>query len=83
MFFQENKRLKKKSDRAKLRDFKQDIFNEAIPVKHTIAKYFKFTTKAETEHNIAYKNTTCKTVSKWTRNMLQKRGEYQVGEMLI
>ena len=83
MFFQENKRLKKKSDRAKLRDFKRDIFDETISVKDTIEKYFKFTTKAETEHNISYKNTTCKMVSKWTRNMLQKRGEYQVGEMLI
>ena len=66
MFVQENKRLKKKSDRAKLRNFKRDIFDETISVKDTIEKYFKFTTKAETEHNIAYKNTTCKMVSKWT-----------------
>ena len=49
----------------------------------TVATYFKFTARTEAENNIAYKNTTRKMVSKWTRNMLQKRGEYQVGEMLI
>ena len=69
--------------RDRLRSFKLDIFDETISVKDTIAKYFKFTTKAETEHNIAYKNTTCKMVIKWTRSRLKKPGEYQVGEMLI
>ena len=83
MFFKESKRLKKKADKAKLRDFKRDIFDESIPVATTVAKYFKFTARTETENNIAYKNATCKSVSKWTRSRLNKKGEYQVGEMLV
>ena len=38
MFFKESKRLKKKADKAKLRDFKRDIFDEAIPVATTSRK---------------------------------------------
>ena len=47
MFFKESKRLKKKADKAKLRDFKRDIFDEAIPVATTVATYFKFTARTE------------------------------------
>ena len=73
MFFKESKRLKKKADKVKLRDFKRDIFDEAIPVATTVAKYLKFTKKTETEDNIAYNNMTCKFVSKWTRARLKKQ----------
>ncbi|MFM7857176.1 MAG: hypothetical protein ACKO96_35970, partial [Flammeovirgaceae bacterium] len=40
MFLKENKRLKSKKDKEPLKRFKQDIFDESIPVSQTIGKYF-------------------------------------------
>ncbi|MFM7987901.1 MAG: hypothetical protein ACKPKO_52170, partial [Candidatus Fonsibacter sp.] len=41
MFLNENKRLKSKKDKDTLKRFKQDIFDESIPVSQTIGKYFR------------------------------------------
>ena len=41
IMLRENKRLKTPEDKAILRQFKDDIFNESIPVAVTINKYFK------------------------------------------
>jgi hypothetical protein len=37
----ENKRLKEEADKLKLKHLKEDMFNEAIPPKTTINKYFR------------------------------------------
>jgi len=37
----ENKRLKTEEDQDKLKHFKADIFNKAIPIITTLSKYFK------------------------------------------
>ena len=42
MNFQENKRLKDKEDKEKLKRFMRDIFDESIPIIRTIKKYFRF-----------------------------------------
>ena len=66
-----------------LKRFKADIFNpKKDPVK-TIKKYFKMTSEIETTNNIAYKNSTCATVSAKVRDMLKKKDDYEVGEFVV
>ena len=55
----ENKRLKTQADKDTLRQFKEDIFNQTIPIRKTIKKHFKFTDEIKTTQNIAYRNSTC------------------------
>ena len=84
IYLHENKRLKKREDREKLKQIKEDTFNENIPLMDTITKYFKFTTDiTQSENNIAYMNDTCKEVAKHRRKKLGKVTEYEVGEFLI
>ena len=84
MYLRENKRLKRKKDKEILRQFKQDIFDESIPTESTIKKYFKMTKDLETVFNVAYRNATCEKVSKRVRSeLLQKKEEYCVGEVLV
>jgi ATP-dependent exoDNAse (exonuclease V) alpha subunit len=84
IYLNENKRLKSDADKEKLKQIKKDIFNKSIPLAETIKKYFKFTTNiTNSEHNIAYMNDTCKTVSKHIRKLKNKEADYEVGEMLI
>ena len=78
-----NKRLRTQEDKETLRQFKDDIFNEDIPTSRTINKYFKFATEVKTINNIAYKNSTCESVAKSVRSMLEKTYEYEVGEVLV
>ena len=42
-----------------MRQFKQDIFDETIPVETTTKKYCKMTKELETVYNVAYRNATC------------------------
>ena len=70
---QENKRLKTQADKDTLRRFKADIFNESMPARKTIKKYFKFVTDIKTTNNIAYKNSTCEDVAESVRKMLKKK----------
>lgn len=79
----ENKRLRTQADKDTLKQFKEDIFNESIPTSVTIKKYFKFATEVRTTSNIAYKNSTCETVAKDVRQMLNKTDDYEVGEVLV
>ena len=79
----ENKRLKTQADKDTLKQFKADIFDESIPVRRTVRKYFKFTDKVQTTSNIAYKNSTCEGVEAAVRKMLNKTSEYEVGEVLV
>ena len=84
IYLHENKKLKKREDREKLKQIKEDTFNENIPLMDTITKYFKFTTDiTQSENNIAYMNDTCKEVAKHRRKKLGKVTEYEVGEFLI
>ena len=79
----ENKRLRTQADKDTLKQFKEDIFNESIPTSVTIKKSFKFATEVKTTSNIAYKNSTCETVAKDVRKMLNKTEDYEVGEVLV
>ena len=81
----ENKRLKTQEDKDKLKQFKTELFNKKN-INHitTIKTYFQFTENITTSmKNIAYKNDTCKEVSKHIRKKLNKTDEYEVGEVLI
>ena len=63
---------------------KRDIFNEAIPIKSTLQKYFRSTKLISTENNIAFKNSTCELVAKKVRkHLLKKEADYEVGEKLV
>ena len=79
----ENKRLKTEEDKTKLKQFKMDIFSEAIPIQITLIKYFKFTNDIKATNNIAFKNETCCSVSHTIRKLLDKRAEYEIDETLI
>jgi hypothetical protein len=80
----ENKRLKTVADKAILKQFKEDIFNESIPVIKTVKKYFKLTREATTTtNNIAYRNTTCESVAGAVRKMLKKTSDFEVDEVLV
>jgi len=79
----ENKRLKTQEDKDILRQFKEDIFNESIPIATTVGKYFKLVKEFKTASNIAYKNSTCETVSDTVRKTLNKTSDYEVGEVLV
>ena len=79
-----NKRLKTTQDRDKLKQMKADIFNEDIPVDYIINKYSKFTQDIkQSNKNIAYRNETCKNVSNAIRHKLNKKHDYELGEVLI
>jgi len=75
--------LKTQADKDTLRQFKEDIFNEAVPIRKTIKKYFKFADEIKTTQNIAYRNSTCEGVAKEVRKMLKKTANYEVGETLV
>ena len=79
----ENKRLRTQADKDTLKQFKEDIFNESIPIINTVKKYFKFASDIKTTYNIAYRNTTCEDVAGAVRRMLKKRSDYEVGEVLV
>ena len=84
MYFRENKRLKDQREKQTLKDFKRDIFDESIPIERTVKKYFKLVKELMTTYNIAYRNTTCASVSKTVREtLLKKKVPYEVGEVLV
>ncbi len=55
----ENKRLKTQAYKNTFQQYKEDIFNESIPIFQAVKKYFKFATEIKTTSNIVYKNSTC------------------------
>ncbi len=79
----ENKRLKSKEHQKLLKRIKKDIFNESLPVRDIIERYFKMVDKLTTSFNIAFKNKTCEDVSQKVRRMLGKTQEYEEGEVLV
>ena len=62
---------------------KRDLFDEDIPIKDTVRKYFQSTKTVKTETNIAFKNSTCELVAKAVRKNIGKTAEYEVGEKLV
>ena len=68
IYLTEIKRLTNDDDKNKMVQIFEDIFNENIPVRNTILKYFKFTNKYVTEENIAYTNARCSSVAKILEN---------------
>ena len=84
MNFKENKRLKDPKDKEILRELKRDVLDESIPLETTVRKYFKMVKEWLTTYNIAYRNSTCTTVSTTVREkLLKKKTPYEVGEVLI
>ena len=78
------KRVKSDEDKLKLKQLKEDVFNEDIPLIDTITKYFKFTKDiSKSNKNIAYLNRTCAGVAEKIRKKLNKTSEYEVGEKII
>ena len=75
MFLKENKRLKDPRDKETLKAFKNDIFDESIPVEKTVRKYFKLIKEWNTTDNIAYRNTTCQKVSEEARRRILNKLE--------
>ena len=68
VFLFENKRLKSEEDKIRLKQLKNEIFDERIDLITTIKKHFKFTTDiTKSFKNIAYKNDTCAEVNKHIR----------------
>ena len=83
IYLTKNKRLKTDADKIILNRFKADIFNiKKDPIK-TIKKNYKVTNEIETINNIAYKNSTCVSVSAKVREKLKMKEEYEVGEMVV
>ena len=83
VLLKENKRLKTDIDKATLARVKEDIFNEDIPIRDTIRRYFKRTKLVKTATNIAFRNSTCELVAKAVRKNLQKTTDYEEGEKLV
>ena len=84
----ENKRLKSQEDKDKLKKLKQEIdenkdkLNDKKFIRKLLKTYFKFTNEITTTKNIAYRNDIADTVSRTVRKLLNKQGEYEVGEFL-
>ena len=51
---------------------KDDLFNEDIPIRDTVRRFFKRTKTVKTDTNIAFKNSTCELVAKAVRKNIQK-----------
>ena len=83
LLLKENKRLKSDLDKATLATIKEDLFNEDIPIRDTVRRYFKRTKTVKTDTNIAFKNSTCELVAKAVRKNLKKATDYEVGEKLV
>ena len=62
---------------------KRDLFDEDIPIKDTIRKYFQSVKSGKTETNIAFKNSTCELVAKAVRKNNGKTTDYEEGEKLV
>ncbi|MFM7983415.1 MAG: hypothetical protein ACKPKO_29235, partial [Candidatus Fonsibacter sp.] len=71
-------------DKETLKRFKQDIFDESIPVSQTIGRYFNTVKDINTKYNLANKNSTCHTVSEQFIPILLKKSEpYEPRETLV
>jgi hypothetical protein len=77
-----NKRLKNDEDRKRMDDIKRDTFDQSIPFEKTIQKYFKMTDQPS-DNNISYRNEVAADVSATKRKLLNKTGEYEVGEKIM
>ena len=78
------KRLRKEEDRKKIENIYNDIFENNIKVRELIEKYFKYTSDMNlNENNVAYLNDTCKEVANQIRKKQNRKGEYEVGEVMI
>ena len=78
------KRLRKEEDRKKLENIYIDIFENNVKVRELVEKYFKYTSDMNlNENNVAYLNDTCKEVANQIRKKQNRKGEYEVGEVMI
>ena len=79
-----SKRLKKRSDKIKLKHIYDDIWKHKLPIEQIVEKHFETTDDMmASEHNIAYTNKRCLYVSNTIRKNLGKKLKYEVGEHMI
>ena len=83
-----SKRLKKRSDKRKLKNIYDDIWIwiHKLPIEQIVEKYFKTTGDImASEHNIAYTNRRCIYIyiSNTIRKNLGRKDKYEVGECMI
>ena len=79
-----SKRLKKRSDKRKLKNIYDDIWIRKLPIEQIVEKYFKTTGDLmASEHNIAYTNRRCLYISNTIRKNLGRKDKYEVGEYMI
>ena len=71
-------------NRKIISDIYDDFWQRRLPLQEIIPKYFEITDDImASEHNLAYRNIRCRTVSTEIRNRLGKKDKYEVGEILI
>ena len=79
-----SKRLRKRSDKTKLKHIYHDIWKHKLPIEQIVEKHFETTDDMmASEHNIAYTNKRCLYVSNTIRKNLGKKLKYEVGEHMI
>ena len=79
-----SKRLKKRSDKIKLKNIYDDLWIHKLSIEQIVEKHFKTTDDLmESEHNITYTNKRCLYVSNTIRKNLGKKNKYEVGEHMI
>ena len=66
----------------KLKDIYNDFENN-LPFKQIVAKYFKYTNKVENKINICYTNDTCEMVAELIRKQEGYEGEFKEGEHVV
>ena len=71
-------------NRKLISDIYDDFWVYKLPLKDIPPKYCEITDDImASEHNLAYRNIRCRTVSTEIRNRLGKKDKYEVGEILI
>ena len=84
IYLYECKRLNTIEDKTKLSNIKHDLLYTKIHFEQIIDKYFKWVDDIKMcNHNIAYENKTCKIVSNHIRKLLNKKDEFEIGDVMI
>ena len=84
IYLYERKRLKTIEDKIKLSNIKFDLLSTDKPFEQIIDNSFKWENDIRVcNHNIAYENKTCKIVSNVMRKLLNKKEEFEIGDVMI
>ena len=76
--------MKSAEDKQKIHSIKRDIFDTSKTFKDIIDKHFGWIDDIKIcNSNIAYENRTCKIVSNQIRKLLNKKDEFEIGDVMI